>query len=57
MLVEVARNGKIMNIPITLEPDPHVEFELVRDADASKTKQKLRDIWLKKFVPVVEEKG
>lgn len=50
MLVEVSRNGKILNIPITLEPDPNVEYELVPVAKPTKTQKKLRDIWLTQFI-------
>jgi predicted metalloprotease with PDZ domain len=51
MLVEVSRGGKIRNIPITLEPDPNVDFELVQATRKTKTMQKLQDIWLQKFTP------
>lgn len=51
MLVEVSRNGKIMNIPIKLEPDPNVDYELVANDGASKAQKALQAIWLKPFVP------
>jgi len=50
MLVEVSRNGKILNIPITLEPDPNVEYELKSVEKPSKTQLKLRAQWLQQFV-------